>query len=39
MYIMFLTFSYSDGVTKVEESALTNMTNLGKFILPQPERL
>ena len=35
---MFLTFSQGDGVTKVGESALTNMTNFGKFILPQPER-
>ena len=25
-------------MTKVGESALTNMTNFGKFILPQPER-
>ena len=25
-------------MTKVVESALTNMTNFGKFILPQPER-
>ena len=38
MYSMFLTFSYGDGMTKVGESALTNMTNFGKLILPQPER-